>query len=98
MDMHQQHCLGAWLKGDLLVSSVLESVLPSIELSYVHRTEYENDVVMAGIKNKLEPSKIRPNQKRNDSTKVEKGNRKGEETSHAFETSKTRSGCGKQKI
>ena len=96
MDMHQQHCLGAWLQGNLLVPSVLESVLSSIEFSYVHRTEYETDVDMAEVKNKLNPSKIRPNQKRNDWTKVAKGNRKREETSHGLETSKTRSGYGKQ--
>lgn len=62
MDMHQQHCLlGAWLQGNLSVSSVLESVLPSIVFSYVHRTEYKTNVDMAGVKNKLDPSKIRPN-------------------------------------
>ena len=49
MDMHQQHCLDASPQGNLLVSSVLESVLPSIEFSYVHRTEYETDVDMAGV-------------------------------------------------
>ena len=62
----------------------------------MHRTEYETDVDMAEVKNKLNPSKIRPNQKRNDWTKVAKGNRKQEETSHGLETSKTRSGYGKQ--
>ena len=73
MGVRQRRCLGASFRRNLLVSSVLLSVLSSIELSYyVHRTEYETDVDIDGVKNELNASKIRPNQKRNEWTKAAK--------------------------
>ena len=73
MGVRQRRCLGASFRRNLLVSSVLVSVLSSIELSYyVHRMEYETDVDIDGVKNEPNASKIRPNQKRNEWTKVAK--------------------------